>query len=370
MNTAKKSITELILETVPEGIAWKDENSVYRGANTQFAKAAGFNSPQDIIGKTDDQLAWKEFASDYIASDKEVLDSGQSILHRVEFYHRQDEPDVWLDLSLLPFKHEGDIGILIVFQDITKAMEEKQELHTLKNTAIEANKAKSLFLSRMSHELRTPMNAILGFSQLLDSDTITEDQHENVKEILKAGEHLLELINEVLDLSKIESGKFDLLIEAIELNDVVKECISLMNPIAEQDQIEIIDNITTSSRFIINGDRLRLKQVILNLFSNAIKYNRKHGRVTLTYMQLAIEERKIRINFIDTGFGMTQKQLALLFQPFERLSAKNTDITGTGIGLVITKKLVELMGGTIGVTSEVGEGSCFWLDLPLNKLKK
>lgn len=217
----------------------------------------------------------------------------------------------------------------------------------------------------MSHELRTPMNAILGFSQLLDSDCITEDQHENVREILKAGEHLLDLINEILDLSKIESGKFDLFIEAIELNEVVKECISLINPIAEQDKINIIDHITASSRFIIYGDRLRLKQVILNLFSNAIKYNRKRGSVTLTYMQLAIEERKIRINFIDTGFGMTQEQLALLFQPFERLSAKNSDIAGTGIGLVITKKLIELMGGTIGVTSEVGQGSCFWLDLPL-----
>ena len=230
-----------------------------------------------------------------------------------------------------------------------------------KAVAESANQAKSAFLSSMSHELRTPLNAILGFAQLLDSTTIPatpEQKKEFTAHILKAGRHLLTLINEVLDLAKVESGTMTLSLEPVSLADVMQETQAMIDPMGKQRGIRIV--FPEQNALYVLADRTRLKQILLNLLSNAIKYNREMGAVIL---DCASFSDRVRISVQDTGAGLRPEQLNALFQPFNRLGQESGAEEGTGIGLVVTKRLVELMGGDIGVTSSVGVGSVFWIDL-------
>ena len=232
-----------------------------------------------------------------------------------------------------------------------------------KERAEKSSQAKSEFLSRMSHELRTPMNAILGFGQVLELDAseLNESQQESVKEILFAGHHLLDLIDEVLDLAEIESGKMEISIEEVHIDKLLHQCITLIGTQAEARQIEIIDHISNKGH-TVQADFTRLKQVLNNRLSNAVKYNRDHGRITLD--SEIINNQRFRISIMDTGEGLTGEEIAQLFTSFERLNTKN-NIEGVGIGLVVTKHLLELMGGTIGVESTPGKGSTFWVELGL-----
>jgi len=248
-----------------------------------------------------------------------------------------------------------------VVQDIDARKSAELALISAREEADRANRAKSDFLSSMSHELRTPMNAILGFGQLMEyDDTLPEEQRDNVQEILKAGKHLLELINEVLDLAKVESGHIDLSIEPVELCPVVEECLSLIQNHANKRQIRI--SHTGIEGVQLRADRTRLKQVLLNLLSNAVKYNREGGRIDLSVEHPS--EDFVRIQVADTGPGIAPERLEELFQPFNRLDAKNTEVEGSGIGLTITRRIVEMMGGSIQVESTPGKGSRFWIELP------
>ena len=225
-----------------------------------------------------------------------------------------------------------------------------------------ANQAKSEFLSSMSHELRTPLNAIIGFSQLLEiSDNLEADELDNAQEINKAGKHLLKLINEILDLSKIEAGKLELSIETVPAEPLVKECFSLIRPSAQKRMIEANYHIETDLQ--VWADYTRLKQCLLNLLSNGIKYNRSGGKLDLR-VSACDHNETIRFAVIDTGEGIVEDKLSLLFQPFERLGAENGEIEGTGIGLSITRKIIDMMNGKIGVDSTPGQGSIFWIELP------
>ena len=241
--------------------------------------------------------------------------------------------------------------------------ESNRELLAATRDAESANRAKSEFLSNMSHELRTPLNAIIGFGQLLGHDGVDSELPERsrgfVKHIVDAGNHLLTLINEVLNLAQIESGKLSISLEPVELREVLEECHALTRTASAQRGIRLLFPMDTP--LSVNADRTRLKQVLLNLLSNAVKYNREHGAVIVECS--AGDEGRIRIAIQDTGAGLTPEQLRSLFQPFNRLGRDGTGIEGSGIGLVLTKRLVELMGGTMGVHSTPGAGSTFWIDL-------
>jgi len=258
-------------------------------------------------------------------------------------------------------------------QEISRRKVVEQELLELNKNLIQArdeadhaNRAKSKFLSSMSHELRTPLTAILGFSQLLEVEqSLSEEQKDFTHEILQASNHLLGLINEVLDLAKIEAGHTDLSIEPVEFDGLISECISLVKPIADRSNIKI-SNSSEIENIILKVDRIRMKQILVNLLSNAIKYNCKDGQVRiLTSMH---DKDSYRISIEDTGTGIKKENMGALFAAFNRLSAENSTIEGTGIGLVITKRLVELMGGKIGVKSEYNMGSTFWLEMPKGSL--
>ena len=236
------------------------------------------------------------------------------------------------------------------------------ELANAIEEARSANQAKSAFLSSMSHELRTPLNAILGFAQILTSDTLPstlEQKKEFANHILKSGRHLLTLINEILDLAKVESGTVTLSMEPVALSDTLLETRAMVEPIAASRGVRVLFPETPGA--VVLADRTRLKQVLLNLLSNAVKYNREAGAVVVACEQVA--PARLRLSVQDTGAGLDADQVASLFQPFNRLGQEGGSQEGTGIGLVVTKRLVELMGGEIGVSSSPGMGSVFWIEL-------
>ena len=267
-----------------------------------------------------------------------------------------------LSITALRDDYGEIIGYLVIGTDNSVRKRVESELNDALTAAERANRAKTDFLSGMSHELRTPLNAILGFAQLVESGTPvpTPAQRRNIDQILKAGWYLLELINEILDLALIESGKLTLSREPVALAAVMLECRAMIEPQAQKRGIAMTFPVFDAPYFV-DADRTRVKQVLINLLFNAIKYNRTGGTVTVTCAPSS--PASMRINIRDTGVGLTPEQLTQLFQPFNRLGQETSAEEGTGIGLVMTKRLVELMGGTIGAESIAGVGSVFWIDL-------
>ncbi|PHZ85875.1 ATP-binding protein [Paremcibacter congregatus] len=242
---------------------------------------------------------------------------------------------------------------------------QKEEEARRAMVAHQASKEKSRFLSNMSHELRTPLNAILGFSQLLESskrEKLSDRQRKHLGHITKGGNHLLNLINDILDLSKIEAGKMVMSLETINSRSLINDCLTFAKPIAHKKKIKIQDRSPTNLP-ALHADHLRAKQVILNLFSNAIKYNHENGLIWVETER--VKDNMLRISISDSGYGIPKNKQVDLFQPFQRLGAETTDIEGSGIGLVLTKRMVEGMGGAIGFESTENKGSTFWIDLPL-----
>lgn len=249
--------------------------------------------------------------------------------------------------------------IVGVMSDIT----EHRRLEIAKDAAESASLAKNEFLGRMSHELRTPLNAILGFGQLLEMEAQTEENDESVEQILRAGRHLLTMVDEVLDIARIEAGQMSLSVEPVSVRHVIRESVDLVRLIAAKQEIFLQADDALATDNYVSADKQRLKQVLLNLLSNAIKYNRRRGTVTISSERVG--EERLRISVGDTGYGIPAGMLERLFTPFDRLGADQGAIEGTGLGLALSKGLIDAMGGSLGVESTEGEGSCFWVELPL-----
>jgi PAS domain S-box-containing protein len=256
------------------------------------------------------------------------------------------------------------VGALVMSRDITEDLVFEEELLTAVGVAERASGAKSEFLSRMSHELRTPLNSVLGFAQLLDMDDLSTQQEQAVGHILRAGRHLLNLIDEVLDIARIESGHLDLSVEPVLVLDVLGDAVDLARPLAEHRDVQLeVDTSACRAQTYALADRQRLLQVFLNLLSNATKYSHRADRVVVSVSRT--EDNRVKISIADTGPGIRSEDLDRVFEPFDRLGAEHSGVEGTGVGLTLSKHLAERMGGEIVVGSKVGVGSTFTVFLPL-----
>jgi PAS domain S-box-containing protein len=329
-----------------------------------------------LTGCTRDELIGAPFKNYFtdperaVAGIRKVLAESKVADYELTARHRDGyETVVSYNASTFYDRDRRLLGVFAAARDITErkrldqVLQEKNiELESATVVAEKANRSKSDFLSSMSHELRSPLNAILGFAQLMKSETPPPppNQLESIGQILQAGWHLLTLINEILDLAKIEAGKLSLSPESVTLAEVLTECHGMVEVEAARRGINMQFPAFAVS-CIVHADRTRLKQILLNLLSNAIKYNRERGSVEVNHV--ITTNGQIRVSIRDTGAGLSPELQAQLFQPFNRLGQEGAGQEGTGIGLVVAKQLVELLGGTIGMQSQVGVGSTFWIDL-------
>jgi PAS domain S-box-containing protein len=282
---------------------------------------------------------------------------------------RSAQAELWLSVSAAPVAGpDGAVDFIVAVIENITARRQGAAAIVAAEAAHRANAAKSRFLSHMSHELRTPLNSVVGFSQLLQMDTgtpLSNAQRSHARQIEAAGSHLLSMINDLLDLSRIESGTVSMSIEPLDLREPIDEAVSLVSKAAADAGLRVLLQWPALGGLTrVAADRVRLRQVLVNLLSNAIKYNRRGGSITVE-VAVGPEAGRVAIHIRDTGQGMSAEQLGHLFEPFNRLGAERTQIEGTGIGLLITRNLVELMGGELRVQSELGMGSCFSVLLPL-----
>jgi PAS domain S-box-containing protein len=365
-----------LFESSPDAILLIDPNNPdvswpIVDCNEAACRMNGFKR-EEIIGQSVDLI---NTAPGDFAEREEYLGflRHQGVLHRDGFHRHRDGHIFPIEVSSSLISFAGRELVLGIDRDITERKQTELALQQAKEAAEEsqrvaeaASRAKSEFLSRMSHELRTPMNAILGFAQLLEmsqKEPLTSSQKERVKQISKGGRLLLDLINEILDISRIEANRMQVSPEPVSVRESVEEVLDLSVPLAVKRHIQIVSRLSgLDANPYVMADRQRLKQVLLNLLSNAVKYNYDGGSVIITCQPASA--RKWRISVADSGPGISQENLARLFVPFERLNDDQPNVEGTGLGLVLAKRLVELMHGQMGVVSTLGKGSTFWLELP------
>jgi PAS domain S-box-containing protein len=375
-NSARKHVEEklrwteesfrLMVESVSDyAIVMLDPEGRVASWNTGAQRIKGFQA-DEIIG-----LHFSTFyPHDDVVNGKPKLDlvrAAESGRYEDEGWRiRKDGSTFWANIVFTAIRDQaGELrGFAKLTRDLTERNKVEATLMDAKALAEKANLAKSDFLSSMSHELRSPLNAILGFAQLMESDVPAPSpaQSESIIQILNAGWYLLELINEILDLATIESGKLSMSLEPVSLNELLLECHSMIEPLALRRRVQM-QFPRSDAAYCVNADRTRIKQILINLLSNAIKYNTIGGSVAVD-CTLNADSGRIRITVTDTGAGLPPEKLAQLFQPFNRLGQEVNGEEGTGIGLVVSKRLVELMDGVIGVESRIGTGSVFWVELP------
>ncbi len=353
------------MDSVVDGIIVAGEDGTIQSFNPAAEAIFGYKA-EEAVGRNlsmlmpePDHARHGGYIGNYLATgEAKIIGFGREVIGR-----RKDGSTFPADLAISDVTIGGRHLFTGVVRDITERKRVENELKKAKEGADAANQAKSEFLSSMSHEMRTPMNAILGFGQLLESESLGEAQRESVRQILEAGEHLLVLINDVLDLVTIESRKLSLSIVPVGIVETVANSFALTETLAGQHGIRLIDDCANKALPEVLADSTRLKQILLNLLSNAVKYNSAGGTVTLRAEPT--RGGMLRLNVTDTGPGINAEDRGVLFEPFTRLHGSANHVEGTGIGLAITKRLVELMSGRVGVDSTVGEGSTFWIELPV-----
>ncbi len=371
--SAKSQVLERTLESLSQGVLSIGVDGRINACNARVAELIGV--PPQLLrppAAFADVLQWQLEAGHF---EGEVRDRTVQL---IEMMRTRVGPPGKLGLlreAYLRETHQGrllsveshlaaDGAVVRTFTDITERVRGERALVAAKEEAERANAAKSLFLSRMSHELRTPLNAILGFGQLLQTDSdhpLSPLQQQRLQELLRGGRHLLALINEVLDLSRIEAGAIEITLAPVALAPLVAECLSLVLPMASARGVRLASAVDGARGAAVQADAVRLRQVLLNLLANAIKYGGDAGLVSVA---ATVENGHVRLAVSDQGPGIPEHQQQRLFQAFERLDAQHSGIEGAGIGLALSKRLMALMQGEIGVSSTVGEGSTFWLRLP------
>jgi PAS domain S-box-containing protein len=337
------------------------DNQKFKKVNARFSEMVGY-STKELTERTPIDLTHPDDLAETQRLVKAML-AGTERCAVEKRYLRKNGETLWANRTacIIRDKDRTPRDFLIMVEDITERKRAEAALRDAKKEADRANHAKSEFLSRMSHELRTPLNAILGFGQLLERQKPTTQQRARVEHIMSAGRHLLNLINEVLDISRIEAGNLQLSVEPVSVADVLDEALNLMRPLAADRSMKLSVGKIKDDLHLL-GDRQRLKQVLLNLLTNAVKYTAVGGRVTVSVEPS--DSNKTRLTVTDTGAGIAKEKLARLFTPFDRLDVEQSGVEGTGLGLALCQRLMHAMGGDIGVHSVIGEGTAFWIDLP------
>jgi len=349
-----------ILEYSPAAIYMKDLDGRYLLVNRRIEQLFG-RGRDELLGKTDHEVLAPRLADIYRANDQRVI-SEQRAMHFEEAALVGGVIRVLASSKFPLFDPNGNIyAVCGISEDVTERKRADDEVKLARLEAVRANSAKNEFLSHMSHDLRTPLNAVLGFAQLLDAADLHPDHQEAVRQIINGGRLLLDLINEVLDIARIEAGRLSLSPEPVVVEDVIQRAVDLVRPLAAQRGVTLDVRPLPVHDQAVLADRQRLTQILLNLLSNAVKYNRPEGMVTVS-VESTLPAR-LRIMVADTGSGVPPEKLKLLFHPFERLGAEHTGIEGTGLGLALSRALAEAMGGTLGVESVVDRGSTFWVEL-------
>ena len=386
-----RNLLRTVIDTAPVRTFWKDRELRYLGCNLAFAADAGMPHPRDVIGKDDYQMGWASQAEIYRADDRMVMESGLAKLAFEEPLTTPSGDQIWLRTSKIPLKNDAGeiIGVLGMYEDITEqkrvaveldqyrnhlealVQERTAALSVAKEAAEAANRAKTTFLANMSHELRTPMNAIMGMTALAQRSTSDPKMIHKLGTVTQASQRLLGVINDILDISKIEADRLTLDHASFRVGGVLESLAALVGPRATEKGLRLVIDVAPElATLSLQGDSLRLGQILLNLVSNAIKFTAEGSvaaRITLVEGRPA--EVLLRFEVEDTGIGISEQDQKRLFTAFEQADGSMTrKYGGTGLGLAISKRLVQMMGGSIGVASRPGEGSVFWFTARLDRL--
>jgi PAS domain S-box-containing protein len=349
-------------EEAPIGMAVIGLDDRFRQVNTAFCKMIGY-SEEELLSRSPVDLTYPDDRAETRRIAAAMLESNAHCSAEKRFVCKNGEVLWAMRTGCLIRDGAGNPRhFLIMVEDITQRKKAAAALQEAKEEADRANNAKSEFLSRMSHELRTPLNAIIGFGQLLDRQNPTGQQRGHLRHIIAGGRHLLDLINEVLDISRIESGRLQFSLEPVCVSEAVQEAFDLMRPAAVERAIDLSVQPCPELHCYVLADKQRFKQVALNLLTNAVKYTPIGGEVTISYD--VSNGGRLRLLVSDTGVGIPAEKLSRLFTPFDRLGAEQSEVQGTGLGLAVCRRLMEAMGGSIGVESIPGQGSRFWIELP------
>ena len=364
----EQSLLKAFMDNTTDHIYFKDKESRFIRINKAQMNLFHLSDAQEAIGRTDAEFFTKEHAQQAYADEQEVIRSGIPMAAKEEKETWPSGEDTWVSTTRAPlFDRSGQIiGTFGISRDITERVRAQEELQAAKEAAEYADRAKSDFLANMSHELRTPLNAIIGFAEILRDEIIgpiRPDQKELVVDIHTSGRHLLNMINDILDLSKIEAGTMDLDFETFSIVDTMDEVNTIVNALASKKRIHLIQEFDQD--ITVTADKTKFKQILYNLLANGVKFTNEGGRVTT---KLEISENSLLVRVIDTGVGISTEDQEMLFRAFTQVdTSKARAHEGTGLGLALTKRLIELHGGEIWVESTVGEGSTFSFTLPMQR---